>query len=481
MSFSLVFRVQGFLLLFLGVAMCAPPLVALWYGEAAWMSFLKAIVITLMSGGLLLLACPPLKKQITQREGFLIVAAGWILVSLFGALPFLLHGSIASFTDAYFETVSGFTTTGATVIGNVEALPRSILFWRSMIQWLGGMGIILFSIAILPLLGIGGMQLFKAEVPGPVVEKIKPRIAETARSLWKIYILLSLAQTLLLVLCGMNVFEAACHTFTTMATGGFSTRNISVEAFGNPWAELVIIFFMVVAGTNFTLHYRILHGRVDSMLKDREFFLYAGILCGGTLLLFASIYPGGRLDFTTALRQAGFQAASIMTTTGYSTCNFDTWPTFAKCILLLLMFAGGCAGSTAGGIKCMRILLLLKQTYRELFCMVHPNAVVSIKINGRAVPENILRGIANFIVVYLVIFAAGSTVMALCGLDFMTAVSSTATTLGNIGPGFAGVGPYQNFLWISDAGKWTLTLMMLLGRLELFTLLLLLVPAFWKR
>ncbi|MCX8043606.1 MAG: TrkH family potassium uptake protein [Desulfobacterota bacterium] len=481
MSFALIARIQGFLLLFLGAAMCVPVLIALLCREVAWQGLLGSACCTVIAGATLIFSCRAVEKQISQREGFLIVAIGWILASLFGSLPFFVQGYLPSFTDAFFETVSGFTTTGATVISNVEALPRAVLFWRSMIQWLGGMGIILFSIAIVPLLGIGGMQLYKAEVPGPVIEKIKPRIAETARSLWKVYILLSLGQTLLLMLCGMDVYEAVCHTFTTMATGGFSTRNKSIESFGNPWIELIVIVFMVAAGINFTLHYHLLHGRVSRMFRDREFQFYCAVLCLATLLVTQLLCMGSRIDMVSALRQACFQAVSIMTTTGYSTCNFDVWPSAARFILLMLMLIGGCAGSTGGGIKCIRVLLLCKQIYRELFCMVHPNAVVSIKLAGKPVPETVLRPLTHFILVYLMVWATGTAALTWCGLDMVTALSSAAATLGNIGPGLAGVGPYETFAWIPPPGKWILIMLMLFGRLELFTLLLIFVPAFWKK
>ncbi|MCP4715607.1 MAG: TrkH family potassium uptake protein [Deltaproteobacteria bacterium] len=481
MSFALIFRIQGFLLLFISVCMGIPAIVALLYSEPAWQSFVYSILAMLLAGTCLILMCPSTEKQLSHREGFMVVSLGWIMAALFGSLPFVFEGTFSCFTDAYFETVSGFTTTGATVLGSIETQPRSILFWRSMIQWLGGMGIILFSIAILPLLGIGGMQLYKAEVPGPVLEKIKPRIAETARSLWKVYILLSAGEVLLLMCCGMDLFDAVCHTFTTMATGGFSTRDKSIESFQNPYVELVLIVFMIAAGINFTLHYRLFHGKFKSMLQDCEFRFYCAMLLGGTVLLGLAVYPGSGQDLMTTIRLTAFQAVSIMTTTGFSTCNFDTWPLFAAYILLILMFVGGCAGSTGGGIKCIRILLLIKRCYRELFYMVHPHAVASVKIGGKAIPENILRGLTGFVIVYVMIFIFGSLAMSLCGLDFITALSSVAATLGNIGPGLAGVGPYENFLFIPPAGKWILICLMLLGRLEIFTLLILFVPEFWKK
>lgn len=482
MSFALVFRIQGFLLIMLGLSMCAPPLVGLAYGQHGQQHFVLSIAITLLCGLSLAVCLPRTRKNISQREGFLIVSLGWMLASLFGCLPFLFDGTCATLTDAYFETVSGFTTTGSTILKKIEGLPLSTLFWRSMIQWLGGMGIIVFSIAILPVLGIGGMQLFKAEVPGPVVEKIKPRIAETARSLWKVYAMLSAAMTLLLMLCGMDLFEALCHTFTTMATGGFSTRDISIEAFGNPMIEMVILFFMFAAGMNFVLHYRSLHGKFKHLRTDREFLVYLAITAAATLLISLSLYGSGTFtSMLTALRHSAFQVVSIITTTGYSSVNFDTWPHFSKLILLLLMFIGACAGSTAGGIKCIRGLLVCKVGYRELFYTVHPHAVSSVKVAGKPVAEPILRSVVVFVVLYIIIFFIGALFMAQCGLDPVSALSASAACLGNVGPGLGSVGPYGNFAFIPAFGKWVLIMLMLLGRLEIYTLLILLVPAFWRK
>ncbi len=462
--------------------MAAPAGIALFYGDHALAAFVFSAALTFLFALLLIILCPKTDKQISHREGFVIVSMGWILAALFGSLPFLFDSTFTSFTNAYFETVSGFTTTGATVLSNIESYPKSILFWRSMIQWLGGMGIILFSIALLPLLGIGGMQLYKAEVPGPVIEKIKPRIAETARSLWKVYVFLSLAEMLLLMIAGMSAYDAACHTFTTMATGGFSPYSKSVEAFSNPAVEIIIICFMLAAGMNFAQHYRILHGNIKPVARDAEFRFYLFFLAAATLVLFLSLQSSAPdRPVADTLRTTAFQATSIMTTTGYSTTNFDTWPVFSKFILLVLMFVGGCAGSTGGSIKCIRIFLILKRCYREIFYIIHPHAVASVKIGGKSVPEEVLRGLSGFILIYLLIFVFGSAGMTLCGMDIVTAVSSVAASLGNIGPGLGGVGPYENFFFIPSPGKWLLILLMLLGRLEIFTLLILFVPEFWKK
>ncbi len=480
MSFTLILRTQGMLLLFLGITMTIPGITALVYNEDTYTSFFPAAISTILAGILLLGFFKPLKKQISHREGFLIVALGWILATFFGSLPFIFDSTFSSFTDTYFETVSGFTTTGATVLTDVEILPKSILFWRSMIQWLGGMGIILFSIAILPLLGIGGMQLYKAEVPGPVLEKLTPRIAETARSLWKIYIFLSISQVMLLMFFGMDFFNAVCHSFTTMATGGFSTKNKSLESFNNPGLEIVCIIFMFAAGINFSLHYRLFNGKIKSFFKDREFLTYFSILFITTILITLCLYANGQ-TFAKSLLDSAFQATSIMTTTGYSNTNFDQWPAFSIMLLFILMFIGGSAGSTGGGIKCIRIMLLFKMVYREFITMIHPHAVTSVKIADKSVSPTIIRSICVFVVCYLLLFIFGSLFMSLCGLDFITAVSSTAASLGNIGPGLSGVGPYENYQFIPDFGKWVLILLMLLGRLEIFTILIIFIPEFWKK
>ncbi len=481
MSISLILRIQGFLLLFLGLANGFPATVSLIYKDSGLYPFIISGIITAATGFLLILIFRQPAKKISQSEGFIIVSFAWVLATIYGSLPFVLVDLFPSILDAYFESVSGFTTTGATILTNIEELPHSILFWRAMIQWLGGMGIILFSIAILPLLGIGGMQLYKAEVTGPVIEKLKPRIVETARSLWIVYILLSALEFILLMFFGMGTFDAITHTFTTMPSGGFSTKNFSIESFNSPAIEWIITLFMIAAGINFTVHYALLYGKFANIKKNRELHFFLCIIIISIILITLSLQQNSVSDLSTNLRHAAFQSASIITTTGYSSTDFSVWPTFAQYLLVLLMFFGGCAGSTAGGIKCIRVLLVLKIGYREIFYLIHRHAVATVKLGGKSVPEGVLRGIAGFVIVYLLIFITGVFGMSLCGLDTISSFSAAASAIGNVGPGLGTVGPYENYLFLPFQGKLLLISMMLLGRLEIFTFLILFVPEFWKK
>jgi trk system potassium uptake protein TrkH len=481
MQFPLILSILGFLYFFLALTMILPLAVSFIYSDGCGSVFIYSILTTAISGCILYWIFPPQKKELSHRDGFAIVTLGWATVALFGSLPFLFSGTISSVTNAYFETMSGFTTTGATICQAIEQLPKSILFWRSLIQWLGGMGIILFSIAILPLLGVGGMELYKAEVPGPTPDKIKPRIAETARTLWKVYLLISLAEVFLLLLGGMNLFDSICHTFTTLATGGFSTKNVSVEHFNSPYFETIFILFMLLAGINFSLHYRLLLGKVKNFWNDSELHFFLLIFLFSSLLIAFNLKGFLFSDFLSSLRHACFQVASILTTTGYSSNNFGEWPYFSQYILLILMFIGGCTGSTGGGIKCFRIMLLIKQGYRELYRMIHPHAVVPVKLGGKSVPAKTIEGIWGFFFIYLLLFALSSLIMALLGLDIITAISSVAACLGNVGPGLGAVGPAENFNQLPALGKWLLSLCMLIGRLEIYTVIILFVPEFWKK
>jgi trk system potassium uptake protein TrkH len=481
MQLALILSILGFLYFFLALTMLLPLAVSFIYSDGCGLAFIYSIITTVIAGCILYWIFPPQKKELSHRDGFVIVTLGWTTVALFGALPFLLSGSISSFTNAYFETMSGFTTTGATICQSIEQLPKSILFWRSLIQWLGGMGIILFSIAILPLLGVGGMELYKAEVPGPTPDKIKPRIAETARTLWKVYVMISLMEVLLLLLGGMDLFDSICHTFTTLATGGFSTKNISVEHFNSPYLETVFTLFMLLAGINFSLHYRLLLGKVKGFWNNSELHFFLATFLVASLLIAINLRLSLFSDLFSSFRHACFQVASILTTTGYSSDNFGEWPFFSQCLILLLMFIGGCTGSTGGSIKCFRIMLLFKQGYRELYRMIHPHAVVPVKLGGKSIPAKTIEGIWGFFFIYLLLFAISSLIMTLLGLDLITAISAVAACIGNIGPGLGAVGPAENFHNLPALGKWLLSLCMLIGRLEIYTVIVLFVPEFWKK
>ncbi len=419
-------------------------------------------------------------SSLGKREGYVIVSLSWLVISLFGAIPFVLSGSIPNFTNAFFETISGFTTTGASILNDIEALPKGILFWRSMTHWMGGMGIIVLTLAILPFLGIGGMQLFIAEVPGPTPDKIHPRITATAKRLWGIYVLLTAAETILLMTGGMDLFDAICHAFGTMATGGFSTQNSSIANY-SPYIQYIIILFMIFAGINFTLHYLALHGKLKTVWKNEELRYYLKLMGGVTIIIAVSLILTHGLGIEKGFRDALFQVVSITTTTGYVTTNYLNWPFFLWMIIFILMFAGGCAGSTGGSIKMVRQLLLLKNSLLELKRLIHPHAIIPVRINGKPVSQDITSNILAFFLIYILVFSLGSVFMSFIGLEFESAVGSVAATLGNIGPAIGSVGPAKNYADIPVVGKWFLSFLMLLGRLELFTILILLSPAFWKR
>lgn len=474
-----IFTVLGVLNLFLAAAMVVPGVVALLHGERWWV-FGVAVLITAVAGFLMFFPAVKYRgRDIARRDAFLIVALGWIDASLFGALPFLLSPHFGV-VDALFETVSGFTTTGASILERIEDLPRGILFWRSMTQWLGGMGIILFSIAILPFLGVGGMQLFKAEVPGPTVEKLQPRIAQTAKILWQTYLLISALETALLVLGGMSLYDAVCHTFTTMATGGFSTRTASVGFYG-PYHRMVILLFMIIAGSNFALHWRLLRGEWRGYLRDREFRFYIAMLSGSTLIIALDLLLSLGGEALVRLEEAAFQAVSIMTTTGYATADFGSWPPLSQMLLFFLMFVGGCAGSTGGAIKCIRVLVLMRYVRQELRRLLRPKAVTAIKFGEQSLQPGVVQGVLGMVILYIGIFVAASLIMGALGLDFLTGVSAVAASLGNVGPGLAKVGPAANYAFLHPLAKVVLLICMIAGRLEIYTLIILIFPEFWRK
>jgi len=482
MRWRFVLHVTGILNLFLGLTMVFPILVGLIYSDGSPLPILKSMGVTVLAG---LLVYLPFRREkvetITQREGMAIVAVGWTVVGLLGALPFFFGGGCPFFVDAFFESVSGFTTTGSSVLTNIEAIPKGLLFWRSFIQWLGGMGIIVLSVAILPFLGIGGMQLYKAEVPSPVPDKLKPRIRDTAMILWKVYALISLAQVVLLMIGGMDLYDALCHTFTTMPTGGYSIKNASIAHYNSLYLDSVFIVFMLLAGINFSLHYQFLRGKPLAFWKDPEcrFFLGAVVLI--TLVVSFNVYGTVYKTLGQAVRYSAFQVVSIVTTTGYATADYEKWPVMSQLILLLCMFLGASAGSTGGGVKAVRVMVCLKYCYKELFSLIHPHAVRVIKLGGKPVPEDVTRSILGFLALYVLLFAVSTVVLSGLGVDMVTAISAVAATIGNIGPGLGLVGPVDNFAGIPYWGKWLLIWCMLLGRLEIYTVIILLVPEFWRK
>ena len=481
MRWRYVINVTGLLALFTGLTMLIPLAVGYHYGDSTLKPFTLSTFITLFSGALLHLMFRGAQAEvITQREGMAIVAAGWVAAGLFGALPFYL-GLPTSFVDAVFESVSGFTTTGSSILADIESVPRGLLFWRSFIQWLGGMGIIVLSIAILPFLKVGGMQLYKAEVPSPVPDKLKPHIKDTAKVLWKVYALISLVQVLLLILGGMSLFDAVCHAFTTMPTGGYSTRNTSIAYFDSVYFDVVMIVFMLLAGLNFSLHYLFLKGKPLVFWRNSECRFFLGAVIVLTALVSWDIHQSVYDSLAQALRHGAFQVVSIVTTTGYVTADYALWPGMSQLILLLCMFLGASAGSTGGGMKSLRIMVAFKYCYRELFMLVHPHAVSRIKIGGKTVSEDVARSVLGFLALYVSLFAVGSLLVTLTGVDFMTAIGAVAATLGNIGPGFGMVGPTGNFSQVPDAGKWILIWCMLLGRLEIYTMIIFFVPEFYRK
>jgi trk system potassium uptake protein TrkH len=476
-KYGVVLHVLGGLLRFLGAIMIIPLLVALYYGDSPY-PFLVAVIVT---GGIGILLYK--RYQSTDdwkiREGFAIVAFGWFAAALFGSIPFMLDGIPP--INAIFESMSGFTTTGATVLLDIEAHSKSILFWRSMTQWIGGMGIIMLFIAILPKLGVAGRQLFRAEAPGPTEDKLKPRIRETAKILWLVYLFISLAEVVALLLAKMSLYDAIVHTFTTMACGGFSPYGLSIAAFNSPLIEGIITLFMFISGANFALHYRTLYTDRSSLLKDDEFKFYSLVTIVATVILTFSLWNDMGETIFNAFRYAVFQVVSITTTTGFATVDFNLWTDSAKIVLLAVMFIGGCAGSTSGGIKVVRILLLFKYAQRALFKSIHPKAVKPIKFNNKTVPDDVMQAIVSFVVIYLMIFAISASLLALMGMDIISSVTSSIATLGNIGPGFGLVGPMANFDVVPFVGKLVLIANMWIGRLEVFTVIVLLTPEFWRR
>jgi trk system potassium uptake protein TrkH len=481
MNLFAVAHLIGLLVIFLGAFMLLPVAWAFYYHEPTWLPLLLAAGITAGGGGLLYFVGSLRPQQIFRKEGLAVVGTGWLVAAAFGALPFVITGTIPHYVDAYFETMSGFTTTGSTILTDIEALPRSVLFWRSLTHWLGGMGIIVLFIAILPILGAGGRHLYKSEVPGLVREALTPKIKETAMILWKIYLLFTVAETILLMLGGMNLFEALCHTFGTLATGGFSTRNASIAAFKSVYIDAVIIFFMFLAGTNFSLHFGALRGKLKGYLKSTEWRAYAGILVGVVIFLTLCLWLKGVYGSPfTALRYASFQGVSIMTTTGFCTADFNVWPESARAILVIIMFIGGCAGSTGGGMKVIRFVTIIKVIIHQIERVFRPRRVKKIRIDETRVDKDLQIASLTFFCISVIVFVSGTFFVSLFDIDLITSATSVAATLNNIGPGLERVGAIENYAHHPYAVKALLSLFMVMGRLELFSILVLFMPRFWK-
>ncbi len=483
MRWRFILKIIGALAWFEALAMLIALGVGLYFHDRSVLAFLESLSITVLIGLLFYFSgrSDDAHAMISQREGMAIVTLGWIVVGIFGALPFYLGGEIPVFTDALFESVSGFTTTGSSILDNIEDLSKGMLFWRSLIQWLGGMGIIVLSVAILPFLGVGGMQLYKAEVPSPVVDKLRPRISDTAKILWKVYLLFTVAETILLLSGGMSFYDAVCHSLTTMPTGGFSPKNTSIAHYNSVYFDAVIILFMVLAGINFSLHYQMLRGKPLAFWRDSECRFFLGVTAAFILLISLNIYGDIYATIGEALRFASFQVASIITTTGYATADYELWPAMSQILLLFCMILGASAGSTGGGVKCLRIRLCIKFCYKELFTLIHPRAVTRIKIGGKPVEDDVIQSVMGFLALYMGLFAFSAVLLSAMGVDWLTSFGAVAATIGNIGPGFGLVGPTENFAALPYMVKWVLIACMLIGRLEIFTVIILLAPEFWRK
>ena len=475
-------HVVSIVLMALAAAMVATAGVALFYGDGDTLIFLGTAVGT-AGIGYAGFRKTEVVRDLSVREGYAVVAFAWLAIGTAGAVPFLLTGAVDSPVAALFESISGFTTTGATVFGDIEALPHGILFWRSFTQWIGGMGIIVLGIAILPFLGVGGMQLFRAEVPGPTPERLQPRIAQTAKVLWLVYAGITATQVVLYLFGGLSLFEAVTHAFSTMSTGGFSPKAASIAAYDSAYIHYVTIVFMFLAGVNFALHYRAVGSRGRVYLRDAELRFFATLIVGATALitlfvLTSDANAGQGLE--RMVRDALFQVVSIGTTTGFATQDYELWPLIAQLVLLLLMFIGGMSGSTAGGAKTLRAHVLVRHVIAELKKNVHPRAVVITRVGDKAIKEDALLNVLAFLLLFVLLYGAGVLAMALLGHDLATAVGASAASLGNIGPGLGGVGPVDHYGWMDPASHVVLMFLMLVGRLEIFTILLLFHPDLWS-
>lgn len=490
---KIIFHFLGLLLLFNGGFMLLSTLISLIYQDGVTLNILLAGIITIMAGALVMFKTRDHKKVMNKREGYIVVTFGWLIMALSGTLPYVLSGAIPSFTNAFFETMSGYTTTGATILNDIEVMPEGILFWRSTTHWIGGMGIIVLAIAILPLLGIGGMQLFAAEAPGPNADKLHPRITDTAKRLWLIYFGYTIAETLLLQLAGMSFFDAINHALSTLSTGGFSTKNASIAHWNdNPLIQYIIIVFMFLAGTNFVLSYFVFKGKVQKVIQDEEFKLYFKFIAIFTAIAAIIIYLKADPSISSishpmvlgpgesAFRHALFQVLAVVTTTGFVTADYTLWTPFLVVFFFGLMFLGGSAGSTSGGVKVVRHLIMIKNGFMEFKRSLHPNAILPVRYNTKSVSGDIVFNVLAFFILYMLSFIVGALVFSMFNIDFQSSVGLAASSLGNVGPALGDFGPVHNYAALPTLGKWWSAFLMLIGRLELFTVLILLTPFFWR-
>ncbi|WP_375235967.1 TrkH family potassium uptake protein [Winogradskyella sp.] len=493
LNYKIIFHFLGLLLLFNGGFILIATIISLIYKDGVTLELLLSGFTILILGSIIMFYTRNHSKEMNKREGYIVVAFGWIVMSLSGSLPYMITETIPSFTDAFFETMSGYTTTGASILNDIEIVPKGVLFWRSLTHWIGGMGIIVLAIAILPLLGIGGMQLFAAEAPGPSGDKLHPRITDTAKRLWLIYFGYTAAETILLQVAGMSFFDAINHALSTLSTGGFSTKNDSVAHWnGNPTIQYIIMTFMFLAGTNFVLSYFAFKGRVQKIIKDDEFKLYFKFIIVFTIIAALVIYfkadishskvdhPMVLGELESSFRHALFQVLAIVTTTGFVTADYTMWTPFLTVFFFGLMFLGGSAGSTSGGIKVMRHMILIKNGFLEFKRALHPNAILPVRYNQKSVSGGIVFNILGFFISYMLLFIFGALVFSMFQIDFTSAIGLSASTLGNVGPALGDFGPVNNYSALPPLGKWWASFLMLLGRLELFTVLILLTPFFWR-
>ena len=479
-----LFKAVGFLMIIISLSMLAPAFVCLYYGEYATLeSFLLVILPNFMTGTIMFLNLSPSNTRLTMRDGFLIVSLCWLVASLMGALPFWLSKVTPDFMDAFFESTSGFTTTGSTILSHLENLPKGLLFWRSMTHWFGGMGILIFAISVLPSMGIGGNLLASTEAPGPTMEKITAKISDTAKLLYFIYALFTLAEIILLFLFGMPLFDSINTAFSTMGTGGFALFDDSIAHYHSVALEMIITLFMVMAGVNFNLYFFAVRkrGKLLNLVEDEEFRLYIMIITTVSILIALNLWDTGFYNtLHTSLRSSVFQVASIISTTGFATVNYDMWPTFSKMLLFFLMFIGGCSSSTGGGVKVARIMILLKLIKRGLQVKLHPNAIISIKVKDRKLTIDSVSAVANFMFLHIFVVALSTLLVSLDGHDIITSISAVLASVGNIGPGFNLVGPSMNFALFSKPITLLFTMLMIAGRLELYSFLMIFLPVFWR-